>query len=104
MLLTAQGHPYIGQSLARLLNKACFDKVDNQPVSVHYAHSLDPQELIDFVAYIDSWLAPTVEQAIAKLGKDSQRLNSGLDWFQNIPYLTEGAISATVYRANAVNQ
>jgi ubiquinone/menaquinone biosynthesis C-methylase UbiE len=101
LLLAAKGNPYIGQSLATLLARSGFTRVNNQPVSVHYAYSLNRQELGDFVAYIDSWLAPTVEQAIA-LGKDARRLQAGLNWFRNIPHLTDGAISATVYRANAV--
>ncbi len=102
LLLAAKGNPYIGQSLATLLARSGFEQVNNQPVAVHYASSLEPRELKDFVAYIDSWLAPTVEQAIAKLGKDARRLQGGLNWLRNIPNLTDGAISATVYRANAV--
>ncbi len=102
LLLAARGNPYIGQSLATLLHQASFERVNNQPVAVHYAYSLDRQELKDFVAYIDSWLAPTVEGAIAFLGKDKERLEKGLNWFRNITNLTDGAISATVYRANAV--
>jgi ubiquinone/menaquinone biosynthesis C-methylase UbiE len=100
LLLAAKGHPYVGQSLATLLTKSGFEKVNNQPVAVHYAHSLNRQELADFVAYVDSWLAPTVADAILRLGKDRGRLEKGLNWFRNIPSLSDGAISATVYRAS----
>jgi hypothetical protein len=62
---------------------------------------LDSQELRGFIEYVDSWLAPTVDQATSKLGKDVQKLKAGLDWFQSIPERNNGAVSATIYRAIA---
>lgn len=102
LLLQARGNPYIGQSLGILLTQAGFKEVNNQPFPVHHAYSLDRQQLRDFVDYVDSWLAPTVEQAVTQLGKDSQRLQTGLNWFRSISDRQDGAISATIYRASAI--
>jgi ubiquinone/menaquinone biosynthesis C-methylase UbiE len=102
LLLQAQGNPSMGQSLGTLLVQAGFEQVKNQPFPVHHAYSLGSQELKGFIDYVDSWLAPTVEQAVAKLGKDFQRLQAGLDWFRRISDRHDGAISITVYRASAI--
>ena len=100
LLLQAKGNPYIGQSLATLLAQSGFNQVNNQPVPVHHAYSLNQDKLKGFINYVDSWLAPTVEQAIA-IGKDKTKLNAGLDWFRSIPHRHDGAVSATIYRASA---
>ena len=102
LLLQAQGNPYIGQSLATLLTQAGFKQVDNQPFPVHHAYKLDRQKLTGFIEYVDSWLAPTVEQATTKLNKDRRKLQAGLDWFGSIPQRDNGAVSATIYRATAI--
>ena len=103
LLLQAQGNPYIGQSLGTLLTQAGFERVENHPFPVHHAYSLNRQELRDFIEYVDSWLAPTVEQAVTKLGKDPQKLQAGLDWFRAISDRPDGVVSATIYRASAFN-
>jgi ubiquinone/menaquinone biosynthesis C-methylase UbiE len=102
LLLQAGGNPYIGQSLGSLLLQAGFQQNNNQPFPVHHAYSSDRQALKDFIDYVDSWLAPTVEQAVAELGKDLLRLQAGLDWFRRISDRHDGAISATIYRASAI--
>jgi ubiquinone/menaquinone biosynthesis C-methylase UbiE len=102
LLLQAKGNPSMGQSLGTLLFQAGFDRVNNQPFPVHHAYSLDRQELRGFIDYVDSWLAPTVEQAVAELGKDLPRLQAGLDWFRRISDRHDGAISITIYRASAI--
>ena len=101
LLLQAKGNPYVGQSLGTLLVEAGFDRVNNQPFAVHHAYSLNREELRDFIEYVDSWLAPTVEQAATKLSKDIQKLQAGLDWFEGISDRHNGAVSATIYRAEA---
>jgi ubiquinone/menaquinone biosynthesis C-methylase UbiE len=101
LLLQAKGNPHMGQSLATLLFQSGFERVNNQPFPVHHAYSLDRQELRGFIDYVDSWLAPTVEQAVAELGKDLPRLQAGLDWFRRISDRPDGAISITIYRASA---
>ncbi|PSB07417.1 SAM-dependent methyltransferase [Pleurocapsa sp. CCALA 161] len=102
LLLQARGNPYMGQSLGMLLTQAGFEEANNQPFPVHHAYSLDRQQLRDFVDYVDSWLAPTVEQAATKLGKNLPCLQAGLDWFRGIGDRHDGAISATIYRASAI--
>lgn len=102
LLLQAQGNPYMGQSLATLLTQANFNQVENRPYPVHHAHSLSNQELRDFIGYVDSWLAPIVEQAVTELDKNQQKLQAGLDWFRSICDRQNGAITATIYRASAV--
>ena len=99
LLLQAKGNPYIGQSLGTLLVEAGFDRVNNQPFAIHHAHCLNSKNLRDFIEYVDSWLAPTVEQAVTKLGKDIQKLQAGLDWFRGISDRHNGAASVTIYRA-----
>ena len=101
LLLQAKGNPYIGQSLATLLTQAGFERVDDRPFPVHHAFSLNRQELQGFIEYIESWLAPTVEQAATKLGKDPQKLQTGLDWFRSISDRPDGAVSVTIYRVSA---
>jgi ubiquinone/menaquinone biosynthesis C-methylase UbiE len=102
LLFQAKGNPYIGQSLGTLLVQAGFERVNNQPFPVHHAYSSNRQELKDFIDYVDSWLAPTVEQAVAELGRDLSRLQAGLDWFRRISDRQAGTISATIYRASAI--
>jgi ubiquinone/menaquinone biosynthesis C-methylase UbiE len=102
LLLQAKGNPSMGQCLGTLLVQAGFDRVNNQPFPVHHAYSLDRQELRGFVDYVDSWLAPTVKQAVTELGKDLPRLQAGLDWFRRIKDRHDGAISITIYRASAI--
>ena len=101
LLLQARGNPYIGQSLATLLTQTGFDGVDNRPFPVHHAFSLNRQKLQGFIKYVDSWLAPTVEQAATELGKDPQKLQAGLEWFRSISNRPDGAVSVTIYRAMA---
>ncbi len=103
LLLQARGNPYLGQTLGTLLKESGFNSIDPQPVPVHYAYSLEPEKLKDFIDYVDSWLAPTVEEAITKLGKDRVRLSAGLDWFRSIGDRHNGVVSATIYRASAIN-
>ena len=103
LMLQSQGNPYIGQSLGTLLNTAGFKQVKNKPIAFHYSSSLNNQQLKKFIDYIDSWLAPTLPQMIDKLGKNAKRLDAGLDWFNNIPYLANGAASITIYRASGIN-
>lgn len=103
LLILAKGNPYMGQTLGTLLNKVGFKNINNQPVPIHYSYGVNKQELKGFIDYVDSWLAPTVEQAIAKLGKDAQRLQAGLNWFRSIPQHEDGAVSITIYRASAIN-
>jgi ubiquinone/menaquinone biosynthesis C-methylase UbiE len=102
LLLQAKGNPAMGQSLGTLLLEAGFAQVKNQPFPVHHVYSLDRQELIGFIDYVDSWLAPTVEQAVVELGKDLAKLKAGLDWFRSISDRHDGAISIIIYRACAV--
>lgn len=102
LLLQARGNPYIGQSLATLLTQAGFQGVENRPFPVHHTFSLNRQQLRGFIEYVDSWLAPTVEQAVT-IGKDPQKLQAGLDWFRSISDRPDGAVSATIYRAIAFN-
>lgn len=101
LLLQAGGNPYIGQSLATLLAQAGFQRIDNRPFPVHHAYSLDRQKLRGFIEYVDSWLAPTVQQAATKLGKDISRLQAGLDWFGSISDRDDGSVSVTIYRTFA---
>ena len=101
LLLQARGNPYIGQSLATLLTQAGFERVNNRQVSFHYAHCLNSRELKGFIEYVYSWLAPIVDGAATKLGKDRQKLQAGLDWFRSISDRDNGAVSATIYRASA---
>jgi len=102
LMLLAKGKPYIGQSLGILLNQAGFRNADNQPFSVHHATSLDSGKLAKFVEYVDFWLASIVKQAVDELGKDTQILHTGLDWFRSICDRDDGAVSATIYRATAI--
>ena len=103
LLLQAKGNPYMGQSLANLLTQAGFSQVNIKPFPVHHAHSLNSQKLRGFVEYVDSWLAPTVEQAATELNKNRQKLQAGLDWFRGISQRGDGAVSATIYRATAIS-
>lgn len=103
LLLQAEGHPYIGQSLGTLLAQAGFEQINHQPFPVHHSYIRDSQKLREFIEYVDSWLAPTVEQAVTKLGKNPQRLKAGLNWFRSIAKRHNGAVSATIYRATGVN-
>ncbi|MEM8720368.1 MAG: methyltransferase domain-containing protein [Cyanobacteria bacterium P01_G01_bin.39] len=102
LLLKAQGNPYLGQSLGTLLHQAAFNQINVQPFPIHHVHSLNPQQLHNFIDYVDSWLAPVVEQAVTKLGKDLTRLAAGLEWLRSIKNRPDGAISATIYRAYAI--
>ena len=102
LMLLAKGNPYIGQSLGFLLSQAGFSQMDNQPFPVYHSYSLDFGEFVNFVEYVDSWLAPVVKQAAEELDKNMQKLNAGLDWFRSIIDRDEGAISATIYRATAI--
>lgn len=102
LLLQTKGNPYVGQSLATLLTQAGFSRVENQQFHIHHVHSLDSHKLRGFVEYVYSWLAPTVEQAVACLNKNHEKLQSGLNWFRRISDLHDGAVSVTIYRASAV--
>jgi ubiquinone/menaquinone biosynthesis C-methylase UbiE len=101
LLLDAGGNPYIGQQLGNLLFSAGFNQVKNNPWGFHYSSSVTRQELREFIEYIDSWLAPTLEQMVEKLGKEAQRLEAGLSLFQSIPSLSNSAAAIAIYRATA---
>ena len=101
LLLQSGGNPYIGQSLGNLLNDAGFKTVGNKALPFHYYSSTDRQKLQQFIAYIDSWLAPTVPLITEKLGKDRTKLLSGKKWFRSISNRDNGAATVVVYRVSA---
>ena len=103
LLLQSGGNPYIGQSLGNLLNEAGFKTVTNKALSFHYYSSKDRQKLAEFIAYVDSWLAPTVPLIAEKLGKDKAKLIAGLEWFRSISNRDNGAATIVVYRVTATN-
>jgi ubiquinone/menaquinone biosynthesis C-methylase UbiE len=102
LLLQSGGNPYIGQSLGNLLLKAGFTTVENQALPFHYYSNQEPEKLQQFIAYINSWLAPTVPLIVEKLGKDETRLNNGLAWFRSIGSKDNDAATAVVYRVSGV--
>ena len=101
LLLQSGGNPYIGQTLGNLLNEAEFKTVANKALPFHYYSSKDRQRLQEFIAYVDSWLAPTVPLITEKLGKDKAKLNAGLEWFRSIGNRDNGAATVVVYRVSA---
>lgn len=101
LLLQSGGNPYIGQFLGNLLNEAGFNHVENKALPFHYYSSKDRQKLQEFIAYVDSWLAPTVPLITEKLGKDKTRLIAGLEWFRSISNRDDSAATVVVYRASA---
>jgi ubiquinone/menaquinone biosynthesis C-methylase UbiE len=100
LLLQSGGNPYIGQSLGNLLIEAGFTTVENKALSFHYYSN--KEKLQQFIAYIDSWLAPTVPLIVEKLGKDETRLHNGLAWFRSIGSRNNDAATAVVYRVSGV--
>jgi ubiquinone/menaquinone biosynthesis C-methylase UbiE len=102
LLIQSGGNPYIGRKLGLLLQKTGFDRVQNLPIAFHYFQKSHSQELFNFIEYVYAWLAPTLPQMIDKLGKDEQKLRSGLKFFRNIPNLEESAASIVVYQAFAI--
>jgi ubiquinone/menaquinone biosynthesis C-methylase UbiE len=102
LLIQSGGNPYIGRRLGLLLQKAGFNRVQNIPVPFHYFQKTHSQELFDFIEYIYAWLAPTLPQMINKLGKNEEKLRSGLEFFRNLPNLEESAASIVVYQASAI--
>jgi ubiquinone/menaquinone biosynthesis C-methylase UbiE len=100
LLLQSGGNPYIGQSLGNLLLEAGFITVENKALPFHYYSSKEPEKLQQLIAYIDSWLAPTVPLIVDKLGKNETRLNKGLEWFRSIGNRDNGAATAVVYRVS----
>ena len=99
LFFKASGNSYIGQSLGNLLVSAGYKKVTNKPLAFHFSSSQNKQEFKKFIDYIDSWLAPTIPQMVEELGKDKDRLISGLNWFHQLPNLNDGAITVVIYRA-----
>lgn len=102
LLLQSGGNPYIGQSLGNLLNDAGFKTVENKALPFHYYSSDDRQKLQEFIAYVDSWLAPTVPLIIEKLGKDKAKLIAGKKWFRSIGNRDDSAATVIVYRVSAI--
>ena len=102
LLLQSGGNPYIGQSLGNLLNEAGFNYVENRALPFHYYSGKNRQRLREFIAYVDSWLAPTAPLIAEKLGKDKTRLTAGLEWFRSISNEDNGAATVIVYRASAI--
>ncbi|VEP17928.1 SAM-dependent methyltransferase (fragment) [Hyella patelloides LEGE 07179] len=98
LLLQSGGNPYMGQSLGNLLISAGFKNIENKTLPFHHYSNKDRQKLQDFIAYIDSWLAPTVPQIVAKLDLDKTRLTNGLEWFRSIGNRDNSAATAVIYR------
>ena len=101
LLLQSGGDPYIGQSLGNLLGEVGFNKVENRALSFHYNSHQNPQQLLEFISYVDSWLAPTVPQIADKLGKDKAKLSNGLEEFRNVGIKENSAVTAVIYKATA---
>ena len=101
LLLQSGGNPYIGQSLGNLLNDAGFKTVENKALPFHY-YSRDRKQLQEFIAYVDSWLAPTVPLIIEKLGKDKAKLITNKKWFRSIGNRDDSAATVIVYRVSAI--
>ncbi|ELR98935.1 methylase involved in ubiquinone/menaquinone biosynthesis [Gloeocapsa sp. PCC 73106] len=94
-LLAQHGNPYIARRFGALLEKTGFEYVTNTPWAFHFRK----QELRKFIDYVDEWLTPTLPQMIEQLGKDSFRLETGLDFFRNLPNHPEASATLVVYRA-----
>lgn len=66
----------------------------------HYYSQENSAKIQNLIAYIDSWLAPTVPLIVKKLSKNKTRLQSGLEWFRNIVNQNNGAATVVIYRAS----
>ncbi|KST65155.1 class I SAM-dependent methyltransferase [Mastigocoleus testarum] len=95
------GQPHIGRILGPLLLSAGFGKVTNTPLGIHYFRSSENEDLRDFVEWLYCVIESTINHMIQKLGKNPERLRSGLEFFRSIPDQPESAATAVIYRASA---
>ena len=102
LLLQSGGNPYVGQALGNLLGKTGFERVENRALSFHYNSHQNPQRLLEFISYVDSWLAPTIPQISAKLNKNKAKLTNGLEEFRNISIKENSAVTAVIYKTTAL--
>ena len=100
LFLASGGNPYIGKSLGIYLTDAGFNAVQNLPLAFHFSNAENPQELRDFIHYVDSWLAPIIIQMVDKLGKNHQRLLFGLNWFRSLTENPDAAVTVVINRAS----
>ncbi|MFB2772500.1 class I SAM-dependent methyltransferase [Pelatocladus sp. BLCC-F211] len=95
------GQPHIGRVLGPLLLSAGFSKVTNTPLGIHYFRSLGNEDLRNFIEWLYCVIESTINHMTQKLGKNPERLRSGLEFFRSIPDQSESAATAVIYRALA---
>ncbi|MDJ1181782.1 class I SAM-dependent methyltransferase [Roseofilum casamattae] len=100
MFLAADGNPYIGRVLGPLLTAVGFREVTNIPWAFYHFGNTEDGDLQTYIDYIASCIESTVAGMVQKLGKDSQRLEAGLEFFRNITNQPDCAAALTVYRAS----
>lgn len=99
-LFQQDGNPLIGRQLGPLLYQAGFGDVRNHPVGFHFFQGMPNQALHRHVAYFLGFLRPMIPLMV-ELKLDEQRLLNGLAHLQAIPEHPDGAMTTTVYRAQA---
>ncbi|NEO67959.1 methyltransferase domain-containing protein [Moorena sp. SIO3H5] len=100
MFLYADGNPCIGRILGPLLTSVGFREVTNIPWAFYNFGNTEDQDLEKLVEYMHSCIQPTLMEMTRKLGKDSQRLEAGLEFFRNLTNQPECAVALTIYRAS----
>lgn len=97
----AGGNPNLGRAVGPLLLAAGFREVTNKPWGFYYFHSPGSEQLRDYVEYICSCVEPIMIDMTQKLGKDPERLQSGLKFFRSLLERPDGAAAQVIYRGIA---
>jgi ubiquinone/menaquinone biosynthesis C-methylase UbiE len=97
----AGGNPNVGRTLGSLLLLAGFREVSNKPWGFYHFHSPESEEIRNYIEYFCSCMEPIIINMTQKLGKDPDRLKSGLKFFRNLLDRPDGVAGQVVYRGSA---
>ncbi|MDY6805209.1 MAG: class I SAM-dependent methyltransferase [Cyanobacteriota bacterium] len=97
----AGGNPHVGRILGPLLVAAGFGEIKNTPLPMYYCYGLGREELRQFVELICAFLEVLIPEMTQNLGKDTSRLEAGLEFLRNIAEEPEGVATIIIYRGTA---
>ena len=75
--------------------------MESTPLSYDFKGS-SSQELYEWTGYIYDTIEPTTIQMTRKLGKDLEKLKTGLEFWRSIPKQLDSTASIRVYQASGI--
>lgn len=94
-------NPNIGRTLGSLLVSIGFKEVTIKSWGFYHFHNSENTDLPNYIEYISSCMEPLLIDMEQKLGRDMNRLKSGLKFFQSLLNRSDATAVQVIYRGSA---